>query len=125
MTNDAEERGRMDINLAGETDADVIYANHEVPDLGALRVGEFDCEGAIVRLRAPLVLFPRFDGGIFSIEEAALGILVYAESRGELAEALEDELSLLWRVYAQADDSELDASAIRLKQAWLKIGDAS
>jgi hypothetical protein len=87
-----------------------------------ISVSEFvPAEGdAPVVLAVPVELTPFSMGSLLVLEDETLGISVCGQTRDELETALYDELSVLWRLYAQAADDDLDGPATELKQKWLE-----
>ena len=53
---------------------------------------------------------------LFNAEVSSLGVQVYAETRELLEEALQEEMEILWKRYAQEKDSKLTPAAQALKQ---------
>lgn len=78
--------------------------------------------GSLFLKASPALTFePALDDSkqLLCIEQAELGIDVYATTREALLAGLHEQLAMLWQEYAQASDEELDASARQLKQALL------
>ena len=71
--------------------------------------------------RTPLALEPTLDDSkqLLCVEHADLGLCAFAQTREALANELAEQMAMLWREYAQANDTELDAPAQQLKQALL------
>lgn len=89
----------------------------EPADLNAEPIVSISLVRTSVSPKVPLSAEVTFDEDdavyLASIDE--LDVRVFAERRSGLAEALADELSLLWRRYALADDDRLTPAARRLK----------
>lgn len=69
----------------------------------------------------PLTLQPALDDGkqLMCVEDHALGIDTFAQTRERLIAEVSEQLAMLWTEYAYAEDSELDGPARQLKQALL------
>lgn len=77
--------------------------------------------GLTLRSRTPLILEPVIDdsGQLLCIERDDLGIDVFAPTRNALLTELNEQLIMLWREYALAENDTLDTGARELKQALL------
>lgn len=78
--------------------------------------------GSLVLKAAPALGFePALDDSkqLLCIEQAELGIDVYATTREALLAELHEQLAMLWQEFAQAPEDDLDAPARQLKQALL------
>jgi|GEM_PF-6896304 len=58
-----------------------------------------------------------WDERLFIFQDTSIGVDAYATSYGELRQSIVDELSMLWRNYALAKDSELDNESRIVKHA--------
>ena len=69
----------------------------------------------------PVLLEPTMDASkqLLCVEQMDLGIDAFAPTREGLLAELDEQLAMLWREYAFADDALLDAEARHLKQALL------
>ncbi len=90
-------------------------------DLSALVLDTVRHAGLSLKTVTPLVLHPLLDETmqLLCIEQAELGIDVYATTREAVLAELQEQIWMLWQEYAQASDEELDATARGLKQALL------
>jgi hypothetical protein len=86
-------------------------------DLSPFYLNEFEYDSYRIKFREPLNLEPCLDESkqLFLLQHEKLGIDIFAYTRDELEIAVREELDVLWRNYAKADDSELTEGAIRLK----------
>jgi len=69
----------------------------------------------------PLKILATYDSecDLFSFQEAKIGMDAFSESYDKLREAVLQELDVLWRNYASADDGELAEDALSVKRALL------
>ena len=90
-------------------------------DLSPLVVERVRYGGVALRAAAPIWLKPTMDASqqLLCVEQADLGIDVFAYTRQHLLTELAEQLAMLWREYALADDAILDKEARNLKQALL------
>ncbi|MBM3476611.1 MAG: hypothetical protein FJX75_25335 [Armatimonadetes bacterium] len=71
---------------------------------------------------APLLLSVESHDGMVSFEHPSLGIVSHSgESYDDAEQRIAPQLAWLWRTYAMAQDDELSADAMELKQALLSI----
>lgn len=61
------------------------------------------------------------DGHLFTANSDELNLHAFAETRRDLEEAIIDELGMLWREYALADDDDLTDEALTLKGTLLEL----
>lgn len=61
------------------------------------------------------------DDVLYLAQIERLGLSTFAETREQLESAVRDELSMLWREYALAEDNELTRSAQTLKRRMLEV----
>lgn len=100
-------------------------------DASPFDVEGFDLDGRRFRTTRPLRVEPSFekDDQLFLATVPVLGIGTFAETREELHGAVRDELQVLWREYAEANDSELAPDALALKHSlrdiFVEAGDAA
>lgn len=86
-------------------------------DVSPIVVREIVVEGRRLAAREPLrfeVSLNSEDPEPFLLLEGPLDIILFAETREQLIDGLEDELEILWRDFAVGDQSRLDGSAQRL-----------
>lgn len=78
-------------------------------------------EDVKLKARKRLVLQPITNarGRLLLVRYAKLCISVFAFTPEKLETELNEQISMLWREYALADDDELDGGAVRLKRALL------
>lgn len=90
-------------------------------DLSMLVIDTVRHGGLSLKAVPALTFAPALDDSkqLLCIEQADLGIDVYATTRETLLAELHEQLAMLWQEYAQAHDEELDAKARQLKQALL------
>ena len=74
-----------------------------------------------LRATVPVLLEPIMDASkqLLCVERADLGIDAFAPTREDLLAELNEQVAMLWREYALADDEILDAEAHHLKRALL------
>lgn len=100
-------------------------------DASPFDIEGFDFEGKRFRTNQPLRVEPSFEkeDQLFLATLPELGIDTFAETREELEGAVRDELQVLWREYAEADDGELAPDALALKHSlrdiFVEAGDAA
>ena len=89
-------------------------------DTSPIVVTEIVVDGESLAVREPLrfgvTLNQEFEPPFFQLD-GEFEIMLGAETRKELLELLEDELTFLWRVYAKADPESLSPGARRLGEA--------
>ena len=90
-------------------------------DLSPLVVERVRYRGVSLRANTPVVLEPAMDASkqLLCVERADLGIDAFASTREGLLAELDEQLAMLWREYALADDEILDVEARHLKQGLL------
>ena len=92
-------------------------------DLSPVAMSEFAYKGKICRFKEGTRLFhPQLDeeyGQLFLIKDDSLGVDVFAKTRLELVEMLNEQFAVNWEMYALADDSRLSPAAINLKRSLL------
>jgi len=88
-------------------------------DLSALLLDTVRYAGVTLKAATTLSLEPVLDETkqLLCIEQAELGIDVFAPTRETLLAELQEQIWMLWQEYAQAQDDELDAPARILKQS--------
>lgn len=86
-----------------------------------IRVSKFSIGHANVLAREDISAPVSYDQNeaIFTAEIASLRLTVHAETRSELDDAIADELALVWKRYAKADDAKLTPAAKVLKDRML------
>lgn len=106
-------------------DEDPVSCDGEVTiralDLSPVAVSQFEYSGKTHRFKDGVRLFhPQLDeeyGQFLVIKDDPLGVDVFAKTRAELVEMLNEQLAVNWETYALADDSKLSAAAVSLKQS--------
>lgn len=91
-------------------------------DLAPITIKEFEYDDGILALNEKRELIPVMDetGQFYTIEDPMIGIDVFAYTRNELRDAIQDNLIFLWETYSNAKDEELTEKAKELKYNLLK-----
>lgn len=91
-------------------------------DLSPITIKEFEYEDGILVLNEQKELVPTMDetGQFYTVEDPIIGLDVFAYTRNELREAIQDNLIFLWQTYTSAKDEELTEKAKELKNNLLK-----
>ena len=58
---------------------------------------------------------------MFSVRMEEIGLDAFADTKSELAAEVRNQLAMLWREYALAEDRELTESARKVKRNLLKL----
>lgn len=98
----------------------IIESRKETIYLSPLLITEVDA--IAVRFKEPLELTPCLDEEsqqYLVVEEPTLAINAFALNREQLFDEVQEQLVMLWREYASAEDSELTTEARRLKSVLL------
>jgi hypothetical protein len=84
-------------------------------------IEEFMMGNSTIKANRPLSIpvTVEWDERLFIFQDAAIGIDAYANAYNDLRQSILDELAVLWRNYAMAEDTELDLEAQAVKQALL------
>ena len=87
-------------------------------DLSPIELREFITQGRRVRAREPIVFEPAMDDAYqhYVVRDGPFGIRLISLTRGDLETNLNEEMDVLWRHYACADDAKLTRAAQQLKQ---------
>ena len=87
-------------------------------DLSPIELREFVTQGRRVRAREPIVFTPAMDDAYqhYVLRDGPFGIRLVSLTRGDLETNLNEEMDVLWRHYACADDAKLTRAAQQLKQ---------
>lgn len=90
-------------------------------DLSPLEISVLRLKAITLRIAPPLIVEPNLDESrqLLCIESGEFDISVFAPTREALLNELQEHLAMLWQEYALANDNELDAHAIQLKQSLL------
>lgn len=100
------------------------FADEHVMPVAALSQAQKMVHGArVFEFLHPLELAPTLDEEtrqLYCLEQAGLGIDVYAYTRDQFDLELKEQLAFLWDTYAQASDEELTGAAITLKRNLLQ-----
>jgi hypothetical protein len=90
-------------------------------DLSSFTFETVHYQGLTLKAHAPITLQPVSDDSkqLLCLEDAGLGIDVFAPTREALLAELNEQVAMLWSEYALADDDTLDAVARQLKQSLL------
>jgi hypothetical protein len=73
------------------------------------------------RLSARLAPIVETSDGIFSVHLDEIGLDAFSESRDGLVAEVKEQLAMLWKEYALADDSDLTESAQKVKRNLLAM----
>lgn len=116
-----EVTGRATLDERGEIRklSDVIDVDPVSMD--PLRVSRFEHAGRRYALAAPLTLNVDYRDGIWVYFNDALNLWGYAERREDALSDLHESFDYVYREIAEADDSELDDMARRLKASLLSL----
>lgn len=113
--------GIMSLNGAGEVEQ-INQVDHIEPvDLSPVTVSELLHGNEWIKARQVLNAVVEFneDEILYEASIEELGLATFAETRELLESAISDELSMLWRRYALADDDALTKKAQALKRRML------
>lgn len=91
-------------------------------DLTPLELREVEFQGLRLRFRQTMLLQPKLvedNPQFLAIEDAELGLDVFAGTIEELVEELSEDLTVLWLNYAKAADSDLTPQALEMKHRLL------
>lgn len=93
-------------------------------DLSPIQVSRLEVDGHVLRTRIPLILQvvqeEEADQQWLTIGTNALGLQTVAATRGQLVDAVRDELRLLWSEFAEEEEQHLTPSGIELKHSLLR-----
>ncbi len=86
-------------------------------------ITEFIYDGRELRFKKPLYLTPKHDETKVSLclQYEQLGIDVFASTREELQNEINEQLAVLWKEYALEDETNLSPAAIKLKKHLLSV----
>ena len=89
-----------------------------LPDFAVPVTLDFTVDGKAMKMRsgARLVPFVEEAGGMFSARLDSIGLDAFAETQDALAAEVSEQLAMLWKEYALADDAELTESAQKVKR---------
>ena len=84
---------------------------------------DFEVSGKRMRKRhnASVAVKTGLENGLFKAIAESIGLDAFAESQVALTAEVKEQLAVLWREYALADDKELTASARRIKRNLLSV----
>lgn len=96
----------------------MIVSVRGAPQMAATPALRFTVDGRAMRVRRGVRLVPDVEEseGVFSARLDGIGLDAFSETREGLAAEVGEQLALLWREYALADDSELTESARAVKR---------
>ncbi len=96
----------------------LIIEQRGLPDFATPIVLDFHVDGKLMRRRrgAALPIESCIEDGLYTVRIDKIGLDAFAATRAELAAEVQNQLSMLWKEYALADDSELTASAQQVKR---------
>lgn len=91
-------------------------------DLSPFEISRVDSDSVSLQFNEPLMLEPFLDESeqLICLQQADLGIDVFAQTRDQLWEEVREQIVMLWREYALEGDQVLTASALKLKQHLLE-----
>lgn len=106
------------VQTATRVTGNVVPEETREVDLSPFYISEFQSSGYRLRFSQPLTLLPELDDTreLICLEHAGLGIGVFAPTRDLLEQELQDDLDVLWRNYALAEDDQLTQDARQLKK---------
>ena len=96
----------------------LVVETHGRPDFAAPPALDFSVDGTPMRKRRGVAL-PMETGvedGMHTARADKIGLDAFAATRDELAAEIRDQLAMLWKEYALADDAELTKSARVVKR---------
>lgn len=113
--------GRVLLDDAGQPKQIIDVNEIRDVDLSPLIVERVHYGDLSLQATVPVLLEPTMDASkqLLCVERVDLGIDAFAPTREGLLAELDEQLAMLWREYALADDKLLDAEAHHLKQALL------
>ncbi|XVJ60357.1 MAG: hypothetical protein HEQ23_13565 [Tepidisphaera sp.] len=88
----------------------------EMVDTQPIRLRTLEHDGTRFTFVNPFSFDVEFSGGIWAYSNELLNVSGFAESRQLALRELAEAMSYVWREFAMADESELDAKAIELKR---------
>ena len=96
----------------------LIIEQRGLPDFANPIVLDFYVDGKLMRRRrgAALPIETSTEDGLYTVRIGKIGLDAFAATRAELAAEVQNQLTMLWKEYALADDSELTASAQQVKR---------
>lgn len=96
----------------------LIVETHGRPDFAAPLQLDFTVDGTPMRKRrgATLPVETGFSDGLHTARADKIGLDAFAATKDELAAEVRDQLAMLWKEYALADDAELTESARTVKR---------
>lgn len=96
----------------------LVVETHGRPDFAAPLPLDFTVDGTPMRKRRGVALPVEtgFEDGVHTARADRIGLDAFAATRDELAAEVRDQLAMLWKEYALADDAELTESAREVKR---------
>ena len=96
----------------------LIVETHGRPDFAAPLPLDFTVDGTPMRTRrgATLPVETGSSDGLHTARADKIGLDAFAATKDELAAEVRDQLAMLWKEYALADDAELTESALTVKR---------
>lgn len=87
-------------------------------DLSPIELSGFTTRGRRIRAKRPITFEPAMDDTYqyFVLRQAPFGIHLLSQTREDLKSNLLEEMDVLWRHYARADDAKLTPAARELKR---------
>lgn len=93
-------------------------------DLSPMTLKSVKWGDRIFRFTEPMVLQPSLDEEsqqLYVVEEPSLTLYAYAQTREQLLLEISEQIAFMWDEYVQAEDQDLAADALDLKQSLVKI----
>lgn len=96
----------------------LVVETHGRPDFAAPLPLDFTVDGTPMRRRRGVALPVEtgIEGGLHTARAERIGLDAFAATKDELAAEVRDQLAMLWKEYALADDTELTESARAVKR---------
>lgn len=113
--------GRVVLGELGEPKQIIDVTDISDVDLSPFELAKVEFELLHLAVHPPLILDLTLDDSkqLLCVEDQQLGILTFSQTREALLSELSEQVAMLWREYAHADDSELDGPAQQMKRALL------
>ena len=109
--------GRVVLDENGEPKQIIDVTDIRDLDVSPLIIDLLKFKNITLRAISTLVLETHLDDTkqLLCIENTAIGLNVFAETREKLVDEAHEQLAMLWTEYAQAQDDQLSSAAIQLK----------
>lgn len=116
--------GRVSRDVDGQIREVFDVENIGPLDLSLIELNRVEFEGCKLLLKEPLQLRPQIDEEnprYLCVSEPDLGLDVFAGTIDELMDEVAEDLVMVWKHYALAEDAELAPKALALKQRLLRM----